>query len=746
MVAEEHQIGLYISIPVYFCVLGGCAFWANRRMAKMEHDNVNDKLTAHYLGGRDFGVFLTAGTVFASLFSGYTVIGVPNEAYNSKGWSSLRWLGFIWGVVFGYLGTGIRLRKSSNIRNHQSPVDFITDRYQSQLLRYTTVFLQVVPAVIYLAAQVAAIRSTFNAMFELDAGTVYPVIIIMLVILIFEWLGGLSCVAATDSLQALVMFFSFVAVPSVIASRLGVGWKDLDPSSYPRPEYYQVSMQSVVSFLAWLHRNRGSCIVKTPTKETQWDFWQFSLSGFAFFTLPHLMQRTYAANDLGSLRAGYTAMTLANWFTMPVGCFIGTVGVQLLNGESVPSPFSAVMETLMDAGGFAKVVGVIAATASLAAIMSTADSLVIAISQLVTVEIAYPLWPKASPKKMGWLGRIVSLLAVVVALLIGLIWKDGISALGAIQFPISTQAVPTFLFGLFTRSSKTDIHPWCLSAGALSATVYVFAIYFGHIKSAASPRPINAGITAFALQLALISFLEGMRRLLGISQSSSSKEPREDIDEQSPNTIVLLYPERPAWDVPKLKRFGAHTLSPEKVWKSMEGVHEPMANLSWSILMLTFISLLTPLVAENQPPIDETTGTFSSFAPPATVGGIPWWAAKILIISLLPCLLLLDAIWKTPNHFPVDEKRIEQEGIDPDLVELTLYEKGRRTSYDEQNLLVCSRRSMISTSMKNLGLDKLPSEDLESTASRRRLSALVLAASAQHQLEDLAEEGESEAV
>jgi Na+/proline symporter len=692
-------------------------------MKKMERDKVNDKLTAHYLGGRDFGAFLTAGTVFASIFSGYTVIGVPNEAYNSTGWSNLRWVAICWMVIFGYLGTSVRLRKSSNIRNHQSPVDFITDRYQSQILRYSIVFLQVVPAEIYLAAQVAAIRSTFNAMFELDAGTVYPVILIMLVILLFEWLGGLSCVAATDSLQALVMFFSFIAVPSVIAGILGVGWKDLDPFSYPKPHYYQ-----------------------TPTKETQWDFWQFSMSGFAFFTLPHLMQRIYAANDLGSLRAGFSALTLASWFCNPVGCFIGTVGVALLNGESVPSPFASIMELLMNEGGFAQVVAVIAVTASLAAIMSTADSLVIAISQLVTVEIAYPIFPKATPKRMGWVGRIVSLLAVVISLLIGLIWKAGVTALAAIQFPLSMQAVPAFLLGLYTRSSKTDIHPWCLSIGAFSGTVYVFGVYFGYISSAPDPRPINAGITAFAAQIALILCLEGIRRLLGISQSSYSKEGNGDIQDQTPNTPALLYPGRPTWDVPKLKRFGAHTLSPEKVWKSMEGVHEPMANLSWDILMVLSISMLTPIVAENQPPIDETTGTFSNFAPPATVGGMPWWAAKILIGSLVPCLLLLDALWKMPNHFPVDEKRIEHEGIDPDLVELTLYEKGRRTSYDEQNILVNSRRSMISASMKNLGLDKLPSEDLESTSSRRRLSALVLAASGKHQLEDLAEVEGSEDV
>jgi Na+/proline symporter len=96
MVSEQHQTGLLVAVPIYFLLLAGCAYWAHRRMERMEHDKVADKLSAHYLGGRDFGPLMTAGTIFASLFSGYTVIGVPNEAYNT-GWAALQWMSTIWG-------------------------------------------------------------------------------------------------------------------------------------------------------------------------------------------------------------------------------------------------------------------------------------------------------------------------------------------------------------------------------------------------------------------------------------------------------------------------------------------------------------------------------------------------------------------------------------------------------------------------------------------------------------------------
>ena len=91
------------------------------------------------------------------------------------------------------------------------------------------------------------------------------------------------------------------------------------------------------------------------------------------------------------------------------------------NGEAAnpANPFSAILEEIMALGGFAEAAGVVAITASLAAIMSTADSLIIAISQLITTEVIYPLRPKATPTEMAMAGKMASLFSVVLALLVG---------------------------------------------------------------------------------------------------------------------------------------------------------------------------------------------------------------------------------------------------------------------------------------------------------------------------------------
>lgn len=219
MVSAEYRTELIVCISAYFTILMIATFWAKRRMEKFVNTNitagpqsssfntnttagprsssssstVQTKLEAHYLGGRTFGPIMTAGTLFASLFSGYTVIGIPDEAFRS-GWLALRWMPTEAYLCAALVGTGIRLRKVAEVRRHQTPSDFITDRFQCQILRYVVVALQILPTVIYLAAQVESLKSSFNEMFGLSSDNFYPVVIIMILILLFELVGGLTSV------------------------------------------------------------------------------------------------------------------------------------------------------------------------------------------------------------------------------------------------------------------------------------------------------------------------------------------------------------------------------------------------------------------------------------------------------------------------------------------------------------------------------------------------------------------------
>lgn len=709
---------LYVMIPIYFCMLAAVAVWSYMRNRKFKQEGISDAMSTHYLGGRSFGALVTAGTMFASLFSGYTVVGVPNEAFKT-GWLALRWMPTAIGIGLGYFGTGLRLRKMSLTRNHQSPVDFVTDRYQSQFLRYTIFFLQVLPSIIYLSAQVNAVKGTFNSIFGIDPDSVVPVIIIFALILLFEWAGGLTSVATTDAVQGLVMTISFIMVPIVILRNFG-GWSGLDFSTYPQQSFYQ-----------------------TPSGDSQWLFWNFAISNLGFFSLPHLVQRTYAAESLSALKAGYATLTVGPWFTLFVSVFLGTMGVQILGDagvENPTSPFAAIFEEIMNLGGFPEFVGVLAFTAALAAIMSTADSLIIAISQLITAEVIYPIYPQATPKTITWIGRGVSFFSTVVALLIGILWTSGLSDLGAIQFGISFQTLPTFIIGLFATSKKTDCHPWSLASGGLIGCIIIFVLHFGYITKASDPVPLNAGVTAAAANIIIIVLLESARRLLTSSSEVGDLGGVEKPTSEDSRS-GMLFSNRPEWDFPKLQRFGERPLTPQLVWKSMEGVTEAVTNMWFTTFMLFLISFSTPFVTEMTPALNDS-GLLSSA--PAVFRGIPVWAFKIIMVSVVASLALFVAVLRMPNEFPDNDDESRLQGLDVDTLELTKEEMGLRQSYDARNNSILQRRQSVRKSLQELGINQ--TEQKSSTTlpqdSRRRLSELIKGTSSIHVLK---EESECEA-
>ena len=128
------------------------------------------------------------------------------------------------------------------------------------------------------------------------------------------------------------------------------------------------------------------------------------------------------------------------------------------------SPFSSVLNILMLGGGFGEVAAVILYTSALAAIMSTTDSVLISISQIITSDILYPMRPNATPSQVAWFGRFVSAAVAALSLIVGLTWKGSITLLFQIGMPIAMQIVPCFFIGLFYQN---PVHPWSVELPAM---------------------------------------------------------------------------------------------------------------------------------------------------------------------------------------------------------------------------------------------------------------------------------------
>jgi hypothetical protein len=297
--------------------------------------------------------------------------------------------------------------------------------------------------------------------------------------------------------------------------------------------------------------------------------------------------------------------------------------------------------------------------------------------------------------------------------------------------------MPAFLLGLYWKQ-QTDLHPWCITAGAVFSTIYVIAIILGYIKREANPVPIDAGLTGLAINIVIIALSEACRRLFKLSPPCDDAKKTDAEHHECEQTPALLCPHRPKWDIPQLKRFGEHPLTAGMLWKAMDGVNEPITNPYWVALCVVSISICTPILPENLPPIEYETG-------------IPWWAKKMIYLSLLPNVIFVVAIKNMPTSFPiVSDKQIQKDGIDPNLIELTLREKGVRESYDGPNQLIQSRRHSITETMKEMGIvsmDKGDDEDEhapERLASQRVLNELLNPTDEPKQVEDVIPEDNDE--
>ena len=312
-------------------------------------------------------------------------------------------------------------------------------------------------------------------------------------------------------------------------------------------------------------------------------------------------------------------MSTGSWLAQVSGVIFGIVAARELPG--VAAPFSPMMELVMEINWFGYLIGMVLFTASLAAIMSTADSLLIAISQMIAVDVAYPIWPDARPWQISLMGKFFSVLSMSVA--IGIVYAmdgtDGLSYFARLQFNIGLQGFPCMAIGLFAKRLP---HPWTIVTGAAGGIIMLCSIEFcWNTENAANA--IHSGVLGLATNSLVILSADA-----AVRASRSRVAVKDDV---SAAFVSQLPPSGFEWDRPLTKRFG-EPLTSRVFFKLIEGLKEP-ATTGWyvpTILLLMCLSL--PMVA---------SGTFSE---PVALGW-PNWVWKYLISMLAVTVAHLVAIW-----------------------------------------------------------------------------------------------------
>ncbi len=412
-------------VGLYFAALLAIGWWCHRtRISGM---------TDFLLAGRRLGVVLCAAAMAATHFGGGALMG--GASYGFQHGISGAWYGISTGV--GLLLLALLTAGRFRALGLYTVPDYLAGRYGGAVVRPLAALLSLVALVGILAAQVNAARGAFSII-----GLEGPeaAVVATLVFVAYTAVGGLWAATISDVVQIAVAGVGIVLAGFVVtrrASELG-GLETVLAGKGVGEEYFQLTGVGP-SLILWL---------LLPTV-------MYTLIGQDFY------QRQFAARDAAVARR---AALLGGLFLIAISFFPAVVGMGARGLSDLEDSTRAVPWVLQNL--FGPLLGGLILAAILAAIMSTADSLLTA----AAAHVVKDLWVESLGR--GDLGDERRLLAVsrgatvavgMSALLIGLA-VPGI-------VPVVIYSYTMYTAGVFVPVLGGVLWPRATRAGALAGMI-----------------------------------------------------------------------------------------------------------------------------------------------------------------------------------------------------------------------------------------------------------------------------------
>jgi Na+/proline symporter len=374
----------YIGLMVTFGVIG------SRRVA-----GADDFAVAR----RGYGPFLLALAFASTAASGATFLGLPGLTY-SFGVSTI-WLAFLYpvGIYLGVLICQRTIADGGNAAGARSIPEYLGERYDSEALRVSAAVFSLM-LLFYLAGQLVAGLVMFEIM--LGIPKMVALAITTLVLLAYVTVGGAHADILTDGAQGLLMVILAVAI--IILFLMGVGAGGL------------------AALLDNLRGQDGRLLEffnpDVPITASPWSMFALVVAHIPLGLLPHIGNKLWALRDERSrnrfLILAFTFGLVLPGITLGGATARAVLGDSLLGGganTALPALFIEIFPTWL-----AALLGV----GILAAVMSTADGLVISTSQVFANDIyRRSIAPRVhSERTAAELDRNVLLISRVVTALV----------------------------------------------------------------------------------------------------------------------------------------------------------------------------------------------------------------------------------------------------------------------------------------------------------------------------------------
>ncbi|MBW2495117.1 MAG: sodium:solute symporter family protein [Deltaproteobacteria bacterium] len=448
----------------------------------------------HFLAGRGLGVFVLFLTLYATAYSGNSLLGYPGQAYR-QGFSWVMATGFMLSIIVVFHALAPKLRPIAVREGFVTPGDWVRFRFSgepgSRALLLSVSSLMAVALANFLFGSLKAMGELTEQFTGAAISYEWGVFLLAGMVLFYETVGGMRAVAWTDALQGVLMMLGLGALLHwLLAGSGGLG-----------------SLTNQI-----LEVRPGAADVPELREQINW-FSTIALMGLASVVYPQAIQRIYAARSGRVLRHSFALMSFMPLMTTLVVTLIGLAAIAQFRGLG-DIEADRVMPLLLGAwareGFWLSLAAMIVFLGALAAIMSTADSVLLSLASVAAEDLFGRSRRKAGTTRFG--KRIAVVVMAAMALLAVLARDVTLWGVIELKMELLIQCVPAFLIAI--HWSRFRARP-ALVGLAFGVAIAIAGVAF----DAKRISGVHIGVVGFAVNAAIAC----IGSLLGSPGSASQR-------------------------------------------------------------------------------------------------------------------------------------------------------------------------------------------------------------------------------
>ena len=523
------------------------------------------EVDAYYVAGREVPAIYNGMATGADWMSGASFVALAGGVY----FGGYPYLGFIVGWTGGYVLVNSLMAPYLRKFGCYTVPDFIGTRYGGNLARLCAVIVLVVASFTYVTAQINATGTiaaqTLGVPFE------FGVWLGLLGIFICSMLGGMRGVTWTQVAQYIVLIVAYLLPLIWMSNRLGYGI--IPHFSYGDAVHRIAELEAQYGLNKAAENIAGVSVLTTPANAPEGAGWKMVTLAIAMMTgtasLPHILMRYFTTPSVRAARksvawslffilllylsapalATLTKINLLdpNMPTSVIGksfeevsnlawvkhwSSVGMLAVADQSGDGIVQlneffmrPDIVVLAT-PEIAGLPYVISGLVAAGGLAAAMSTADGLLLAIANALSHDLYYSIIdPKADTKKRLIVARVLLIFIGLAAAFIASLKLTGI--LGAVAWAFCFANSGLFfplVLGIWWKRANTAGAIAGMVAGFGVGSWYLYQVYAGGMTPWMEIDHLRFGI--IGMPVSLIAMV-----VVSLLTPAPSKEIQDMVDE-----------------------------------------------------------------------------------------------------------------------------------------------------------------------------------------------------------------------